>query len=131
MEKANPDIQLISNMVVQDNAGRVLFVKYDPEDERWWLPGDDLVPYQHPDDRAAEILNGLQGLTWSDLKLEFIESFRGRRGWHVMFNYSVKGEGDTIGGIPSAWFPKDDLPRTMHGKWELEVVKRILDSQNH
>ena len=54
MEKANPDIQLISNIVVRNGAGDVLFVKYDSEDERWWLPGDDLVPYQHPDDRARQ-----------------------------------------------------------------------------
>jgi hypothetical protein len=129
MEKADPDIQLISNLVVQDDTGRVLFVKYDPEDERWWLPGDDLVPYQHPDERAAEILNGLPGLTWSDLKMEFIQSFRGRRGWHVMFNYHTKGSGDITGDTPAAWFPPDKLPRTMHGKWEIEVVLRVLELQ--
>src|SRR5437868_1587973 len=119
MEKANPDIQLISNMVVQDDAGRVLFVKYDPDDERWCLPGGDLVPYQHPDERAAEILNGLTGLSWSELTLIFIESFRGRRGWHVMFNYHAKGTGEATGDTPAAWFPSDRLPRTMHGKWEI------------
>ena len=97
MEKANPEVQLISNIVVQDDDGRVLFVKYDLDDERWWLPGDDLVPYQHPDERAAEILNGLPGLKCSNLEMKFIESFRGRRGWHVMFNYNAKGSGDVTG----------------------------------
>ena len=64
MEKQNPEIQLIANVVVQNTEGQVLFVKYESEDERWWLPGDDLTPFQHPDERAAEILNAVSGLKW-------------------------------------------------------------------
>ena len=128
MDKARPDIQLISNVVVQDEGGRILFVKYDPENDRWWLPGDDLTPYQHPDERVREILDGLTGLVWDDLKMVFVESFRGRRGWHVMFNYRVTGEGDPAAGTPASWFPADALPRTMHGQWEHSVVQRILET---
>ncbi len=123
-----PEIQLISNIVVQDNQGRVLFVKYDPEIERWWLPGEDLTPYQHPDERAREILDGLTGLEWDDLSLVFVESFRGRRGWHVMFNYRAVGRGEPSGSIPASWFPSEAIPQTMHGKWEHSVVQRILAS---
>src|SRR5438309_2810762 len=115
METARPEIQLISNIVVKDGEGHVLFVKYDPEDDRWWLPGDDLSPYQHPDDRAREILNGIAGLEWDDLALVFIESFRGRRGWHVMFNYSATGWGSCTGDIAPTWLPTEPFPRTMHG----------------
>jgi len=126
MENAHPEIQLISNIVLQDDAGRVLFVKYDADDERWWLPGDDLVPYQHPDDRAREILDGFTGLKWSGLQMVFVESFRGRRGWHVMFNYRASGGGEPAGTPPGSWFAPDSLPRTMHGSWEHDVVQRVL-----
>lgn len=39
-----PEIQLIANLVVQRPDGKVLLVRYDAEDERWWLPGEDLDP---------------------------------------------------------------------------------------
>lgn len=126
MEKANPEIQLIANVVVTDKRGHVLFIKYDPEDERWWLPGDDLVPYQHPDERAKEVLDAVAGLTWKGLEMVFVESFRGRRGWHVMFNYRAFGSGEVGADGRATWFPPDALPRTMHGKWEIKVVNRCM-----
>jgi ADP-ribose pyrophosphatase YjhB (NUDIX family) len=124
METSRPEIQLISNIVVTREDGHILLVKYDNEDERWWLPGDDVVPYQHPDDRAKEILDGLTGLVWDGLEMVFVESFRGRRGWHVMFNYRATGKGAVNAQIPSEWFPLDAVPRTMHGKWEQGVIKQ-------
>jgi hypothetical protein len=129
MDAPNPEIQLISNVVVQDCEGNILLVKYDMEDERWWLPGEDLTPYQHPDDRAKEVLGALAGLQWDSLELAFIESFRGRRGWHVMFNYRAQGSGVSTGGS-FAWFPADALPRTKHGQWEAEVVRRAIDGRS-
>ena len=130
MEPAQPDIQLIANVVVQDDSGKVLFVKYDSEDERWWLPGEDLTPYQHPDDRAKQVLDEIPGLTYDNLQMVFIESFRGRRGWHVMFNYHATGKGESVGPPQGEWFPPETLPQTMHGKWEREVIQRVFENQS-
>src|SRR5689334_284611 len=123
MAETKPEIQLISNMVVTNEAGEILFLKYGAEDERWWLPGDDLEPYQHPDDRAKELLDAIPGLVWKDPRMVAVESFRGRRGWHVMFNYLVTGSGSLPDDSSAAWFPQDQLPRTMHGQWEIGVIR--------
>lgn len=120
-----PDIQLISNLVVEDDAGRILFVRYDPDDERWWLPGEDLEPYEHPDERARKELARF-GLEPDRMDMVFVESFRGRRGWHVVFHYRVRGKGDLNDAYRAEWFPVDALPRTMHGRWEHDAVKRVL-----
>lgn len=120
-----PDIQLISNLVVEDEAGRILFVRYDPDDERWWLPGEDLEPYEHPDERARKELARF-GLEPDRMEMVFVESFRGRRGWHVVFHYRVRGKGDLKNVYRAEWFPVDALPRTMHGRWEHDAVKRVL-----
>ena len=62
MAEQQPDIQLIANLVVLRPDGRVLFVRYQPDDERWWLPGEDLEPYEHPDERARAVLASLARL---------------------------------------------------------------------
>jgi ADP-ribose pyrophosphatase YjhB (NUDIX family) len=122
-----PEIQLISNLVVQRPDGKVLFVRYDADDERWWLPGDDLEPYQHPDERAHELLAALPGLEAGTPEMVFVESFRGRRGWHVVFHYRVDGDGQPTGPPGGAdWFALDALPRTMHGRWEHDAVRRVV-----
>jgi ADP-ribose pyrophosphatase YjhB (NUDIX family) len=121
-----PDIQLIANLVVQRPDGCILFVRYHPDDERWWLPGEDLEPYEHPDERARATLERIGGVAVRSLELVFVESFRGRRGWHVVFHYRVEGEGEPDREYPAGWFPPDDMPRTMHGRWEREAVRRVL-----
>ena len=126
MAERQPEIQLIANLVVLRPDGRVLFVRYHADDERWWLPGEDLEPYEHPDERARAVLDGLRGLTVRSMSMEEVESFRGRRGWHVIFTYRVEAEGDPEADFPTEWFPPDDLPRTMHGRWERERVDRVL-----
>jgi hypothetical protein len=60
------------------------------------------------------------------MTMEEIESFRGRRGWHVIFTYRVDAVGEPRGGFPAAWFPVDGLPRTMHGRWERDLVGNVL-----
>lgn len=120
-----PDIQLISNLVVEADDGRVLFVRYDPDDERWWLPGEDLEPFEHPDDRARKELARF-GLEADRLEMVFVESFRGRRGWHVVFHYRARTNGIPTGPHQTAWFPVDALPRTMHGRWEHDAVLRVV-----
>ncbi|MDE0242216.1 MAG: hypothetical protein OXK82_12980 [Deltaproteobacteria bacterium] len=46
--------QVIANLVVTDRDGHVLFVRHDPDSEKWWLPGRDVEPYTHP---APSVLN--------------------------------------------------------------------------
>ena len=123
---ASPEIQLISSLVVRRRDGRVLLVRYHADDERWWLPGEDLEPYEDPDDRARGPLERLSGPTPSSIELAFVESFRGRRGWHVVFHYRVEAEGDPAGEYPGEWFLPENLPRTVHGKWERDAVRRVL-----
>ena len=40
MSEPQPDILLIVNLVDRRPDGRVLFVRYRPDDESWWLPGE-------------------------------------------------------------------------------------------
>ena len=125
MTEKQPDVQVISNLVVRDGGGRVLLVRYDADDERWWLPGRDVVPYQHPDEAAAEVLAEYPGLAVrAQPAMAFVESFRGRRGWHMTFNYTVIAVGEPGGEYETGWFPADELPRTVHGSWERKVVER-------
>jgi ADP-ribose pyrophosphatase YjhB (NUDIX family) len=118
-----PEIQLIANAVVTDGRGRVLLTRYDDED-RWWLPGTDLTPYEHPDEAVQRALHTvLAGST--RCRLHHVESFRGRRGWHVMFNHRVTATAKSATG-PSQWFAADALPRLAHGRWEREVIAKVL-----
>ena len=120
------ETQVIANLVVRDDQGRVLFVRYDPENEKWWLPGNDVEPFTHPDDTAAKTLADLPGLDAGTPHLNHVESFRGRRGWHLVFHYDVTAAGSPNGGPEAAWFAGDELPRTMHGGWEKQVVATVI-----
>lgn len=125
MSAAGPQIQLIANLVVRRPSGEVLFVRYDDQDERWWLPGGDLAAYEHPDERARAVLADL-GIEPRALRMSHVESFRGRRGWHVVFHYAADADGVASGAVPAAWHAPDALPRTVHGAWEREAVARAL-----
>jgi ADP-ribose pyrophosphatase YjhB (NUDIX family) len=120
-----PEIQLISNLIVVRDDGRVLFVRNDPDDERWWLPGEDLEPYEHPDERATKELERF-GLKAASLEMMNVDSFRGRRGWHVVFHYLARVTGDPKGPCPAEWFSPEAMPPTAHGRWEQEAVRRVL-----
>jgi ADP-ribose pyrophosphatase YjhB (NUDIX family) len=130
MNDEQPDIQLISNLVIKNTDGEILFVKYDTDDDRWWLPGGDLDPYQHPDECAKQILDSLPGLKWSDLRMVKVQSFRGRRGWHVMFDYLVTADGQVEGDTPASWFSRNEYPRTKHGRHETDTVEAVLATAN-
>ena len=120
-----PDIQLIANAVITDGRGRVLLTRYGADDaERWWLPGTDLKPYEHPDAALRRALDGLVSVAKSST-LHHVESFRGRRGWHVMFNHLVKATAKAATD-EGQWFAADALPRMAHGKWELGVIAKAL-----
>jgi ADP-ribose pyrophosphatase YjhB (NUDIX family) len=125
---SQPDVQVISSLIVQRADGDVLLIRYDRDDERWWLPGDDLEPYEHPDDAAQRFLQrDLPGLEWEAPEMLFVESFRGRRGWHVIFHYAVRASGEPAGERETGWFSPTDLPRTFHGSWERKVVARATE----
>lgn len=122
------DVQLISNLVVRRPDGRILLIRYHDDDERWWLPGEDLEAYEHPDERTRQVLETtFPGLEVSSVAFHDVESFRGRRGWHVMFNYLVEADGDPGAEQETEWFDPAELPRTMHGRWERDVVTRVLE----
>ena len=124
--RESPDIQLFCNLVIRRADGRVMLVKPDAADERWWLPWADLEPYQHPDDAVRVALTKL-GLAGARVRFAQIQSFRGRRGWHVTFDYLVEASGDAPGsGETAGWFAENELPRTVHGEWEKQVVRDVV-----
>ena len=125
MSQTAVETQVIANLVVRDGQGRVLFVRYDPENEKWWLPGEDVAPFTHPDATAENVMADNGGLTVARMAMAEVESFRGRRGWHLVFHYDVRAEGAPAGPHEARWFPADDLPRTVHGAWEKDVVARL------
>ncbi len=84
--KDRVDIQIIANLVVCNRAGDVLFVRYDPENEKWWLPGGDVEAFTHPDEARDKALRDFDTLEVRSRSLSFVESFRGRRGWHLVFH---------------------------------------------
>ena len=119
-----PDIQLIANAVVIDGRGRVLLTRYDDDESTWWLPGSNLKPYEHPDEALQRALAGLVSDSRSRT-LHHVESFRGRRGWHVMFNFVVQADTGAASD-DGRWFDADQLPATAHGPWEQGVIAKAL-----
>jgi ADP-ribose pyrophosphatase YjhB (NUDIX family) len=121
-----PEVQLIVNLVVHDQERRVLLVEGNEEGERWALPGWELEPYEHPDEGAQQLLDDYLGLSAASASLAFVDSFRGRRGWHVTFNYLAEASGEASCERPTEWFPLDEFPRTVHGRWERDVAAKTL-----
>ena len=117
-----PDIQLIANIVVSNGRGEVLLTRYRDDDERWWLPGSELDPYEHPDEACARALADV-GLAGVSAQLHHVESFRGRRGWHVMFNYRCEA---AVAGDDAQWHAAASLPPMTHGDWERSVISKVL-----
>ena len=129
-----PPIQLITNLVVEDEQGQVLLARYNPDGEidepdadiRWWLPAHELEAYQHPDEAAEIALREIGGLNVESCELARVQSFRGRRGWHLSFDFRVKASGTpTSTAVPAAWHRADDLPPMMHGNWERDTIEAV------
>ena len=138
MEPQEPAIQIIANLVVQDANGRVLLTQYNPASESsesdesalWWLPAHELDQYQHPDDAASHAIDSIGGLEVESINLVRVQSFEGRRGWHISFDYLVTASGDPESSeIPAAWFSLDDFPATMHGNWERQTIDAVLAAE--
>jgi ADP-ribose pyrophosphatase YjhB (NUDIX family) len=131
----SPAMQLIANVVIFTRSKQLLLTRYDDTDDRFWLPGAELNAYEHPDDAARRALHSLKLATPANAaeqpqpELKQIESFRGRRGWHMMFNYAHLHEEIGEAFAPdeaSQWFAIDALPKTVHGDWEKSVIRAIL-----
>lgn len=138
MTTDQPPTQLIANLVVEGKADQILLARYNPEQEtdepdaerRWWLPAHELEPYQHPDDAARIALDEIGGLTIESSTLSRVQSFRGRRGWHISFDFHVMASGEPDSThVPAAWHPLDDLPATMHGNWERDTILAVRSAQ--
>ena len=119
------DVQIIANIVVSDEAGRVLLTQYNPSVDKWWLPGGDVEPFTHPDEQAKKILGDLN-VTTQRLDFKRVQSFRGRRGWHLVFDYLAVANADVV--ADATWFNVSELPEMMHGEWEKSVVGDLLES---
>ena len=120
--------------------GQVLLVKYKEAEKYdkqtgWFLPNDSLSEFEHPQDCARRVLKEQLGLTHIELKLSFIESFKGNDGsWHLVFHY--KAELEKKPTIPPSdqiqiteWFPVDHLPdrsEVAHHGWARVIVKAAL-----
>ncbi len=129
-----PPIQLITNLIVEGEPGRILLARYDPDgeidepdaDTRWWLPAHELEPYQHPDEAARIALDEIGGLTVDSCELARVQSFRGRRGWHLSFDFRVAATGTpTSKAVPAAWHDVNELPQMMHGNWERDTIEAV------
>jgi ADP-ribose pyrophosphatase YjhB (NUDIX family) len=109
-----PPIQPIVNLILV-RAGAVLLHRPDSENPAWWLPGADLMAYEHPDEGVTRVLNDFGVGTRATLS--HIESFRGRRGWHLVFHYRVTldADADVRTATPHAWHALDAFPKTAHG----------------
>jgi hypothetical protein len=130
MTTKGPEIQLVCNVVIRREDGKILLAQYGGKDDpRWWLPYYELVPYEHPDLAVSKVLENFGGMTSKKSAFKEVESFRGRSGWHVMFNYLTDVSGKPNGEINCEWFSPDELPQTPHGKWEKDLIQRALASQ--
>jgi len=120
--------------------GQVLLVKYKQAEKYdkqtgWFLPNGSLSEFEHPQDCARRILKEQLGLTHIELRLSFIESFKGSDGsWHLAFHY--KAELDKTPPITSSdqlqaveWFPLQQLPErseVAHQGWARTIIKAAL-----
>ncbi|MBK8232169.1 MAG: NUDIX hydrolase [Candidatus Eisenbacteria bacterium] len=123
---SRPEIQPIANLVITDPTGQVLLVRYGArDDDRYWLPGGDLEPYEHPEAAARRVTAEL-GLVAESLRLSHVDSFRGRRGWHLVFHYQISATGNVAPDLEPFWAAPEALPPTVHGKWEQDAVRTVL-----
>lgn len=125
---SDPAVQVMINLVIDRGDEHLLLVQYDADRDAWWLPGGNVEPFEHPDDAAENALNGL-GITDGEMSIANVQSFRGRRGWHLTFDYLVTLDDEpslASDAPPAGWFHFDELPDTAHGRWEHDTVEAVL-----
>src|SRR5438477_1729231 len=63
--------------------------KYDLQ-SGWFLPDDSIHEFEHPDKAASRILNEQLAIKEKNVKLDHIESFKGKdKSWHLVFHYKL------------------------------------------
>jgi ADP-ribose pyrophosphatase YjhB (NUDIX family) len=123
------DLALIS-------GGSVLLVKYAgmPDHQQgWFLPHDLMKEFEHPEKAVIRMAKNDLRLPINNLRLGFIESFRGNdKSWHLSFHYVA--ETPKASKLRSAtdlaaanWFPLVALPtqgEVAHHGWALTTLKK-------
>lgn len=129
------DITLLS-------GGKTLLVKYINSNKYdhqkgWFLPDDEIMEFEDPDDSAKRILKEQLGLENINPVISFVESFQGNdKSWHIIFHYKTEIEG-TPELKPSEdiesckWFDLNILPdkkEVAHHGWAVYTIQRIAGS---
>ena len=125
---SDPAVQVMVNLVIDRGDEHILLVRYDADREEWWLPATEVAPYEHPDEAAERTLTEL-GVTDGEMSIANVQSFRGRRGWHLTFDYMVWTDEEPelpADAPPAGWFHHDELPPMAHGRWEEDTVIAVL-----
>ncbi len=126
------DIAIISE-------GKTLLVKYidgNKYDHQtgWFIPDDQLINFEDPDESAKRILREQLGITNCDVKISFVESFQGNdKSWHIIFHYKASfdkaPEINLSADIESfEWFDLNNLPdekEVAHRGWALYTLREI------
>lgn len=130
MDLVECDHSLIADIAVLA-AIRVLLVKYKDVDKYdresgWFLPGDVLRHFEHPEQAAKRILKEQLSISIGKVTLGFIESFKGNNGsWHMSFHCKAElektPEKTASADLAAAeWFRLDWLPErseVVHHGW--------------
>lgn len=130
--------KLISDITII-SGGKILLVKYKDGNKYdhqsgWFLPDDQLLEFEDPDDSAGRILNEQLGITNCEVKISFVESFQGNdKSWHIIFHYKAEFENapeiKPSGDIASfEWFDLNELPdkkEVAHHGWAIYTIQEI------
>lgn len=130
--------KLITDIAVFTND-KILLVKYKDGNKYdhqsgWFLPDDELNEFEDPDDSAKRILKEQLGISEADVKISFVESFKGNdKSWHIVFHYkTMLAETEKIKPseeiASSEWFDLKSLPdkkEVAHHGWALYTINAI------
>jgi hypothetical protein len=118
------------------NKDRLLLVDYrkppNPEKPGWWIPAPGLEYGANPQEKVRQICADF-GLTVKSLKFKENESFVSPGGWHLIWHYIVKtdGEPQPNSGVKSyRWVTLKELSEIgnmAHGQWEISIGKSYLE----
>ena len=117
---------------------QVLLVKYKdmPDGQQGWMLPSQLINHlEHPEDAARRVMKEDLGVQAPEIKLNHIESFKGRDGsWHLVFHY--KAEFDALPELQpgidveiAKWFTWSVLPphaEVAHHGWALKTIMQLV-----
>ena len=130
--------KLISDITIL-SGNKTLLVKYKDGNKYdhqtgWFIPDDQLLNLEDPDDSAKRILKEQLSITNCEVKISFIESFQGNdRSWHIIFHYrtdlnSAAEIKPSVEIETYEWFDLNELPDkkdVAHHGWALYTLKEI------